>query len=111
MKTSLEIVIYNLKRLRAEKGWSQTKLGELSGIDPSYISRIEKGKYNVSLEALDKLARAFEVDAYELLQYKKVDELSMREKLEQVESLDPLKKMMVEEMINAFLREKEFSNK
>ena len=56
-----------IRLLRAVHGWSQDTLAELTGIHRTYISAIEQGRCNVSLETLDKLARAFNATAGELL--------------------------------------------
>lgn len=53
--------------LRAVQGWSQETLAELAGIHRSYISNIERGRCNVGIETLDKLARTFNTTAAELL--------------------------------------------
>ncbi len=36
----------NLKRLKKERGWSQTQLAEQIGSHLSHINRIETGRYN-----------------------------------------------------------------
>lgn len=57
-----------LKALRAEKGVSQEKLALNTGIDRRYMSDIENGRRNVSLEILEKLAAFFEMKVSELFQ-------------------------------------------
>lgn len=57
-----------LKALRAEKGVSQEKLALNTGIDRRYMSDIENGRRNVSLEILEKLAAFFEMKVSELIQ-------------------------------------------
>ncbi|TXE13735.1 helix-turn-helix domain-containing protein [Algoriphagus aquimarinus] len=47
--------------LRKGKGLSQEDLSEKSGINRPYISAIEQGKRNVSLEVMEKLAEALEI--------------------------------------------------
>jgi transcriptional regulator with XRE-family HTH domain len=47
-----------IKKLRTEKGISQEKLAELSGLHRTYIGSLESGKRNVSLENINKLAIA-----------------------------------------------------
>lgn len=104
---SIDSVVENIRKFRELKGWNQSVLAKEAGVDQSYISRLEKGGRNVTLELLDKVANAFGIPTYELLQHNRVDEYSLRERINQVESLPQLKKQMIEEMINAFLREQQ----
>ena len=57
----------NLRRYRTEKGLSQEKFGELCGLHRTYISDIECFQRNVSLETVQKVADALEIDPYVLL--------------------------------------------
>ncbi|NTW28903.1 MAG: helix-turn-helix transcriptional regulator [Coriobacteriia bacterium] len=52
-----------LRELRLERGLSQEQLGELSGLDRTYISSAEAGRRNVSLKTICKLAEALGVEA------------------------------------------------
>jgi transcriptional regulator with XRE-family HTH domain len=56
-----------LQALRKEAGISQEKLGELTGLDQTYISGIERGKRNPSLRSIEKLAKALNVNVSELV--------------------------------------------
>lgn len=56
-----------VRELRLERGLSQEKLGQLAGLDRTYISSLEAGKRNVSLVNIHKLAEALGVEAGELL--------------------------------------------
>lgn len=58
---------YNFKRIREEKGLTQGDVFRKSKIDRAYICRVENGQVNPTLENLDKLARALEVEAWELI--------------------------------------------
>lgn len=58
-----------LRTLRKEKGLSQEELALKSGLNRPYISAIEKGKRNVSLEVMEKLAGALEVGIGEILDF------------------------------------------
>jgi transcriptional regulator with XRE-family HTH domain len=55
-----------IRRRREEKGWSQAKLGVLSGTGPSGISQIETGRRNPSAATLQRIAEALEVEVAEL---------------------------------------------
>ena len=50
-----------LNQLRKEKKMSQETLAELSELNRPYISAIEQGKRNVSIEVIEKLAQALEI--------------------------------------------------
>ena len=45
---------------RQQKGLSQEKLAELAGIDRTYVSPIELGKQNPSLEVIYKIAQVLD---------------------------------------------------
>ena len=46
---------------------SQEKLALLCNIDRSYMGRIERGEVNITIEKLYDLAKALEIDVYDLL--------------------------------------------
>lgn len=56
-----------IRAVRAAKGMSQDKLAVKSGIDRSYIGRIDRGEVNITLEKLYILATALECAPEELL--------------------------------------------
>lgn len=47
-----------LKRLRTERGWSQQKLADASGVNKATINQVEQGKRSPSIQTLESLARA-----------------------------------------------------
>lgn len=50
-----------LTKLRKERKMTQDKLAELSELTRVYISGIEQGKRNVSLEVIAQLAKALDI--------------------------------------------------
>ena len=54
------------RAIRQDKKISQEELGDLCGLHRTYISDIELGKRNVSLENIDKIAHALQVKKSEL---------------------------------------------
>src|SRR5436190_9035558 len=58
-----------VRRLRKALGLTQDQLAEASGVDESYISKIETGRlpYTPSEETIRLMAKTLEVDSLELL--------------------------------------------
>lgn len=56
----------NLKRYRTEKRLSQEKFAELCGLHRTYISDIECFRRSISLENIQKIADALEIETYKL---------------------------------------------
>ena len=56
-----------VKALRKERGWLQAELAQHISADARQVSRYEKGRITPSLEALAKIAEAFDVSADYLL--------------------------------------------
>ena len=62
MKTQRQIEFgRRLRYYRLEKGFTQEKLGIVSGLNLSYIGSIERGERNVSLMNMWKLAEALDI--------------------------------------------------
>lgn len=53
-----EILAYQFKELRKNKRMTQAQLAEKTGIEKGQISRIENGKYNLTLATINKIAAA-----------------------------------------------------
>lgn len=51
-----------VKQLREEKSFSIEQLANISNVDRNYISDIEKGKRNVSIEIIEKIITALDTD-------------------------------------------------
>lgn len=56
----------NVKKYRTELGVSQEKFAEMCGLHRTYISAIECYRRSISLENIQRIADALEVDTYKL---------------------------------------------
>ncbi len=54
----------NVKYYRQSRNLSQEKLAELSGLHRTYISALERERRNISIDNIQKIAKALNVDAY-----------------------------------------------
>ena len=69
MRCSMDILKVfgtNLKKYRTEKKLSQEKFAELCDLHRTYISDIECFRRSISLENIQKIADALEIDTYKL---------------------------------------------
>ena len=67
MSKIMDIIAYNVKRLRKDKGLTQKELGEMSGTSEPLIKRIEKGIANPTLDKMCKIADSLDVDVCDLV--------------------------------------------
>ncbi len=68
----INIFATNVKTYRIEKNLSQEKLAELSGLHRTYISAIERERRNISIDNIEKISQALDIDAYLLFKEKGV---------------------------------------
>ena len=61
------MLAYWIRRLRVDRGWSQEKLAFECELDRTYVSAVERSRWNVSLSNIERLARALETPIWKLL--------------------------------------------
>lgn len=62
-----QTVARNVRTLRLERGHTQEHLSALAGINRNYTGMIERGERSPTVEMLEKLAKALDVDPVVLL--------------------------------------------
>lgn len=60
----IKVFSKNVKAYRAQSGFSQEYLAEKAGLHRTYISAIECGKRSISLDNIQKIADALQIDTY-----------------------------------------------
>lgn len=63
----MHIFASNVRKYRTERNLSQEDLADLSGLHRTYISAVECERRNISIENIEKIATALNIDAYLLL--------------------------------------------
>lgn len=61
-----------LRSLRTNKGYSQEELASIAELDRTYVSGCERGKRNISLINISKLAHALEIEISEFFSDDKI---------------------------------------
>ena len=60
-------VARNLRRLRQKRGLSQEELADRAGLNRNYVGMIEREENAPTVDALEQLAKALDINAAELL--------------------------------------------
>jgi transcriptional regulator with XRE-family HTH domain len=56
-----------IRTLRLDRGWTQEELAHRTGLNRSYMSEVERGKSDVSLSTMQKIAKTLGISLAELL--------------------------------------------
>ena len=62
-----KILAGNIEKLRLSKKITKEELSLILGVDNSYISKLEKGKINITIDKIEQLANYFEIEVWKLL--------------------------------------------
>jgi len=64
---SRDVLAYWIRLKRVERGWSQERLAMECELDRTYISAVERSRWNVSLSSIERFATALGVPTWVLL--------------------------------------------
>jgi transcriptional regulator with XRE-family HTH domain len=62
-----EVLAYQIRVHRVTLGWSQERLAFECGLDRTYISAVERCRWNIALSNMGKIAMALNVPVWVLL--------------------------------------------
>ena len=62
-----EVLALNLRRYRRSRGLSQEELAHRADIDRTYISALERSVYSATIDVVERLAMALDVEAADLI--------------------------------------------
>ena len=68
LTTLRDILGYNVRAYRVEHKMSQEQLGFAAHLDRTFISQVERARVNISVDNIEKLAKALELDPALLFQ-------------------------------------------
>lgn len=67
-ETDLRAVLaYDMRLFRTNHGWSQEELARRCGLDRTYVSAVERCRWNIALSNIEKNAVALGIPPYQLL--------------------------------------------
>lgn len=65
--TLRRILAQNLRRVRQERSLTQEELADLAGINRNYVGMIEREENAATVDVLESLAKALNIEAADLL--------------------------------------------
>ena len=106
-----------IKTLREEKGMTQQQIAELVHMHRSNYSKVESGERDLSLEAVNKIAKYFGMAIDQLVNFNgnipdevTVEDKSLLEQVKLIQELEPEEKNMVFKIVDSFLTKKKFKD-
>lgn len=106
-----------IKILREEKGMTQQQIADLTNMHRSNYSKVEKGERDLSLEAVNSVAKYFGMTIDQLVNFDgnmpnevTVEDKSLMEQVKLIAELEEDERNMVFKMIDTFLTKKKFKD-
>jgi len=107
----------NIKKIREEKGVTQQTLADLIAMHRSNYSKIESGQRELSIDALNKIAKYFGVTTDQIINYDgnlptevTIEDKNLIEQVKLIQELEPEEKSVVFKMVDTFLTQKRFKD-
>ncbi len=107
----------NIKKIREEKGMTQQQIAELIHMHRSNYSKIESGQREISVDALNKIAKYFGMTIDQIVNFDgavpqeiTVEDKTLMEQVKLIQELEPEEKNMVFKMVDTFLTKKKFKD-
>lgn len=107
----------NIRRLREDRNIKQSEIADLVGMHRSNYSKIENGQREISIAAVDKIAKFFNVTIDELVHMNEdipkeviLEDKTTNEQVKLIQELDQEEKNMIFKMIETFLTKKKFKD-
>ena len=115
--TAMKHIGSTIKILREEKGMTQQQIADLTNMHRSNYSKVEKGERDLSLEAVNSVAKYFGMTIDQLVNFDgnmpnevTVEDKSLMEQVKLIAELEEDERNMVFKMIDTFLTKKKFKD-
>ena len=107
----------NIKKIREQKGMLQKQVATTAGLHASNYSKIEKGEREPTIQALDKIAKLFDLTVDQIIHYEgelpkevTITDKSANEKVKLIEQLEDSDKQALYRMIDCMLTKNKFKD-
>jgi transcriptional regulator with XRE-family HTH domain len=107
----------NIKKIREEKGMTQQQIAELINMHRSNYSKIESGQREISVDALNKIARHLGMTIDQIVNFDgaipkeiTIEDKTLLEQVRMIQDLEADEKNIVFKMVDTFLTKKKFKD-
>ena len=107
----------NIKKIGEEKGLTQQSIADLIAMHRSNYSRVETGDRDLSIDAIGKIAKYFNMTIDQLVNFEgdipqevTIEDKSLVEQVKLIQGLELEEKNMVFKMVDTFLTQKKFKD-
>lgn len=107
----------NIKKIREEKGLTQQAIADLIAMHRSNYSRVETGDRDLSIEAIGKIAKFFNMSIDDLVNFEgeipnevTFDDKNTIEQMQLIQQLDEEDKTTVFKIVETMLTKKKFKD-
>jgi len=107
----------NIKQIRQQKGVKQQEIADLVGMHRSNYSKIENGQRELSINALSKVSKLFNITLDELVNMEgdvpeevSIEDTATVEKIKLIHEMDEEDRNMVFKMIDTILTKQKFKD-
>lgn len=107
----------NIKKIREHKGLMQKEVALIAGLHASNYSKVEKGEREPSIDALDKIAKHFDMSVDQIIHYEgdlpqevTVEDKSVMERMKLIEQLEEEDKQAIFRIIDGMLTKSKFKD-
>lgn len=111
----MEHVGKNIKKIREDKGLTQQAIADLISMHRSNYSRVETGDRDLSIEAINKIAKYFNISIDQLVNFDgdipkeiTIEDKNTIQQMQLIQQLDEEDKSIVFKMIDKMLTNKKF---
>jgi transcriptional regulator with XRE-family HTH domain len=107
----------NIKKIREKKGLLQKEVANIAGLHPANYNKTEKGERELSIEAVDKIAKYFGMTIDQLVNFDgempkeiTIEDKNTNEKIKLMEQLEEQDKLAIYRIIDGMLTKNKFKD-
>lgn len=107
----------NIKKIREQRGLLQKEVALAAGLHPANYNKTEKGERELSIEALDKIAKLFSMTIDQIVNYEgdiptevTIENKDLNERLKMIDQLEEEDKNAIYRIIDGMLTKSKFKD-